>query len=245
MANAFYISHSPLFFSLASKPSKDFSPLPLTIATLSIAPRGNTRLSTATLPCVLTSHSSAAPSSESVIDCVKVSFFSLFLFVCLGCLLLGCNMAWFQDSLRRVKDIRWRDLLNLNSWVVHDYCRLVSSVNAIEPRIRVLSDDQVRRTSYMLSTSKCLGRNGVLLVDFFSFSECFICSWEQRLWNSGYAWAKGKPLLIFKLVCFEYFSPFSHGHIKRALIFANISTSIRGICCGSGGRKKEAWYATF
>ena len=38
---------------------------------------------------------------------------------------------------------KWSDVTSLNYWVVKDYYRLVDSVNALEPRIQSLSDDQV------------------------------------------------------------------------------------------------------
>lgn len=37
----------------------------------------------------------------------------------------------------------WSDLTSLNYWVVRDYYRLVNSVNALEPQIQRLSDEQV------------------------------------------------------------------------------------------------------
>ncbi|KAL3840043.1 hypothetical protein ACJIZ3_024634 [Penstemon smallii] len=37
----------------------------------------------------------------------------------------------------------WSDLSSLNYWVVKDYYRLVNSVNALEPRIQKLSDEQL------------------------------------------------------------------------------------------------------
>ncbi|KAB1220996.1 Protein translocase subunit SECA2, chloroplastic [Morella rubra] len=37
----------------------------------------------------------------------------------------------------------WSDVTSLNHWVVRDYCRLVSSVNALEPQIKRLSDEQL------------------------------------------------------------------------------------------------------
>ncbi|MQL82074.1 hypothetical protein Taro_014521 [Colocasia esculenta] len=37
----------------------------------------------------------------------------------------------------------WRDLLNLNSWVVRDYYRLVAAVNELEPRISALTDGEL------------------------------------------------------------------------------------------------------
>ncbi|KAF3332912.1 glycine cleavage complex P-protein [Carex littledalei] len=40
------------------------------------------------------------------------------------------------------QEIKWKDVLNLNSWVVRDYYRLVSSVNSLEPQIQRLSDEQ-------------------------------------------------------------------------------------------------------
>ncbi|XP_037429591.1 protein translocase subunit SECA2, chloroplastic-like isoform X1 [Triticum dicoccoides] len=38
----------------------------------------------------------------------------------------------------------WRDLCSLNAWVVGDYYRLVSAVNALEPPLRRLSDEQLK-----------------------------------------------------------------------------------------------------
>ncbi|KAK1641718.1 hypothetical protein QYE76_059523 [Lolium multiflorum] len=38
----------------------------------------------------------------------------------------------------------WRDVCSLNAWVVGDYRRLVASVNAIEPPLRRLSDEQLK-----------------------------------------------------------------------------------------------------
>ncbi|KAI0496253.1 hypothetical protein KFK09_022567 [Dendrobium nobile] len=120
MANAYpVISLCVPSLSLASKTSQGSSPFPATSATLPIAPLGNTRFFTTTLPRALSSYSSPAPSSKAVIDCVK-------------------------ESLVQATNISLRDLLNLNSWVVRDYYRLVSSVNALEPRILVLSDEQLR-----------------------------------------------------------------------------------------------------
>ncbi|CAL2235054.1 unnamed protein product [Prunus armeniaca] len=37
----------------------------------------------------------------------------------------------------------WSDVTSLNSWVVRDYYRLVSSVNSLEPQIQRLTDDQL------------------------------------------------------------------------------------------------------
>ncbi|PKU85076.1 Protein translocase subunit SECA2, chloroplastic [Dendrobium catenatum] len=120
MANAFpVISLCVPSISLASKTSQGSSPFPATSATLPITPLGSTRFFTTSLPRALSSYSSPAPSSKAVIDCVK-------------------------ESLGQATNISLRDLLNLNSWVVRDYYRLVSSVNALEPRILVLSDEQLR-----------------------------------------------------------------------------------------------------
>lgn len=44
-----------------------------------------------------------------------------------------------MGSLRK----RATDFTSLNYWVVRDYYRLVESVNAIEPQIQILSDEQV------------------------------------------------------------------------------------------------------
>ncbi|XP_068339736.1 protein translocase subunit SECA2, chloroplastic isoform X1 [Pyrus communis] len=37
----------------------------------------------------------------------------------------------------------WSDVTSLNNWVVQDYYRLVKSVNALEPQVQSLSDDQL------------------------------------------------------------------------------------------------------
>ncbi|GMH31238.1 hypothetical protein Nepgr_033081 [Nepenthes gracilis] len=39
---------------------------------------------------------------------------------------------------------KWSDITSLNHWVVKDYYRLVDFVNALEPRVRSLSDDQLK-----------------------------------------------------------------------------------------------------
>lgn len=49
-----------------------------------------------------------------------------------------------KESLGKLRDISWRDLWSMNSWVVRDYYRLVSAVNALEPDIVRLSDEQLR-----------------------------------------------------------------------------------------------------
>ncbi|KAK7835122.1 protein translocase subunit seca2 [Quercus suber] len=46
------------------------------------------------------------------------------------------------DHLGRVTKT-WSDLTSLNHWVVRDYYRLVNSVNALEPKIQSLSDEQL------------------------------------------------------------------------------------------------------
>ncbi|EPS58374.1 hypothetical protein M569_16440, partial [Genlisea aurea] len=52
----------------------------------------------------------------------------------------------FASLKERLGDVKktWCDLTNLNYWVVKDYCRLVSSVNALEIGIQKLSDEQLR-----------------------------------------------------------------------------------------------------
>ncbi|KAK7812560.1 putative disease resistance protein, partial [Quercus suber] len=47
-----------------------------------------------------------------------------------------------NDHLGRVTKT-WSDLTSLNHWVVRDYYRLVNSVNALEPKIQSLSDEQL------------------------------------------------------------------------------------------------------
>jgi SMC interacting uncharacterized protein involved in chromosome segregation len=37
----------------------------------------------------------------------------------------------------------WRQMLSLNHWVVHDYFKLVETVNELEPWMTRLSDEQV------------------------------------------------------------------------------------------------------
>lgn len=37
----------------------------------------------------------------------------------------------------------WSNVTSLNYWVVRDYYRLVKSVNALEPQIQRLTDEQV------------------------------------------------------------------------------------------------------
>ncbi|XP_065617045.1 protein translocase subunit SECA2, chloroplastic isoform X2 [Quercus suber] len=50
--------------------------------------------------------------------------------------------AVLKDHLGRVTKT-WSDLTSLNHWVVRDYYRLVNSVNALEPKIQSLSDEQL------------------------------------------------------------------------------------------------------
>jgi preprotein translocase subunit SecA len=47
-----------------------------------------------------------------------------------------------QENLGRIHKT-FTDFTSLNHWVVNDYFRLVNSVNAFEPRIQALSDDQL------------------------------------------------------------------------------------------------------
>ncbi|XP_020274388.1 protein translocase subunit SECA2, chloroplastic [Asparagus officinalis] len=49
-----------------------------------------------------------------------------------------------KETVGHLKGIKWSDFWTLNSWVVRDYYRLVSSVNALEPQLRRLSDEQLR-----------------------------------------------------------------------------------------------------
>jgi SMC interacting uncharacterized protein involved in chromosome segregation len=37
----------------------------------------------------------------------------------------------------------WRQMLSLNHWVVHEYFKLVETVNELEPWMTRLSDEQV------------------------------------------------------------------------------------------------------
>lgn len=47
-----------------------------------------------------------------------------------------------QENLGRIQKTL-SDFTSLNQWVVRDYYRLVNSVNAFEPRIQALSDEQL------------------------------------------------------------------------------------------------------
>ncbi|XP_008781674.2 protein translocase subunit SECA2, chloroplastic isoform X2 [Phoenix dactylifera] len=49
-----------------------------------------------------------------------------------------------KEKLGSLKGTKWSDLWSLNNWVVRDYYRLVNAVNALEPRIQRLSDEQLR-----------------------------------------------------------------------------------------------------
>lgn len=51
-----------------------------------------------------------------------------------------------QESLRPFKEFKpkWGQLIKLNYWVVRDYCKLVESVNALEPVLQALSNEQLR-----------------------------------------------------------------------------------------------------
>ncbi|KAK9270302.1 hypothetical protein L1049_025880 [Liquidambar formosana] len=51
-------------------------------------------------------------------------------------------VASLKESLGRVTK-SWSDITSLNNWVVRDYYRLVNSVNAFEPLIQELSDEQL------------------------------------------------------------------------------------------------------
>lgn len=61
-----------------------------------------------------------------------------------------------KEKLGYLQGIKWSDLWSLNSWVVRDYYRLVSSVNALEPQLRRLSDEQLRgkTTEFRLRLSR-------------------------------------------------------------------------------------------
>uniref|UniRef100_A0A7C9EPK1 Protein translocase subunit SecA n=2 Tax=Opuntia streptacantha TaxID=393608 RepID=A0A7C9EPK1_OPUST len=51
--------------------------------------------------------------------------------------------AVLKEGVGQIKK-KWSDVTSLNYWVVKDYYRLVDSVNALEPRIQSLSDDQLK-----------------------------------------------------------------------------------------------------
>ncbi|PKA56238.1 Protein translocase subunit SECA2, chloroplastic [Apostasia shenzhenica] len=140
MANALpVLSQSSLSFSLTYKPSEAAS-LPST-ASSRLPARGNTRISPPTLSRASISFSSPTTSSKPLLDSLKAI------------------VLWpfrFQESIGKVKDIRWSDLWSMNNWVVRDYYRLVSSVNALEPIIRSLSDEQLtaKTAEFRLRLSK-------------------------------------------------------------------------------------------
>lgn len=48
----------------------------------------------------------------------------------------------FQENVGRIKKAI-NDFTSMNYWVVRDYYRLVDTVNAFEPQIQRLSDEQV------------------------------------------------------------------------------------------------------
>lgn len=89
----------------------------------------------------------------------------------------------------------WSDVTSLNNWVVRDYYRLVKSVNALEPQVQSLSDDQV-----WWFRSICL----FVVLDFFWLFENWVvfvsCSLLLKLRSSGKGWERGRHLLISKLV---------------------------------------------
>ncbi|KAF5956017.1 hypothetical protein HYC85_008873 [Camellia sinensis] len=51
-------------------------------------------------------------------------------------------LSSLKEDLGRVTKV-WSDFSSLNYWVVRDYYRLVNSVNALEPHIQGLSDEQL------------------------------------------------------------------------------------------------------
>ncbi|KAK6938361.1 SecA, preprotein cross-linking domain [Dillenia turbinata] len=53
-----------------------------------------------------------------------------------------CFVSSVKENIGRFKK-NWNDFTSLNYWVVRDYNRLVNDVNALEPRIQRLSDDQL------------------------------------------------------------------------------------------------------
>ncbi|XP_057773204.1 protein translocase subunit SECA2, chloroplastic [Salvia miltiorrhiza] len=55
----------------------------------------------------------------------------------------SCIASSLKEKIGGVKKT-WDELSSLNHWVVRDYYRLVNSVNALEPHIQKLSDEQLR-----------------------------------------------------------------------------------------------------
>ncbi|XP_047957613.1 protein translocase subunit SECA2, chloroplastic [Salvia hispanica] len=55
----------------------------------------------------------------------------------------SCIISSLKDKIGGIQKT-WNELSSLNHWVVRDYYRLVNSVNALEPHIQKLSDEQLR-----------------------------------------------------------------------------------------------------
>ncbi|KAG0452021.1 hypothetical protein HPP92_025904 [Vanilla planifolia] len=109
------------YFPVTHKPSPSYFSLPTTNAITHYPSHNKTSFSS-------TSTRSASSSSSSSSSTVA---------------LLKPVSDQVKESLGQGKVIRWRDLWSMNSWVVRDYHRLVSSVNAFEPQIQRLSDEQL------------------------------------------------------------------------------------------------------
>ncbi|XP_078156909.1 preprotein translocase SecA family protein isoform X2 [Carex rostrata] len=75
------------------------------------------------------------------------------------------------------KEIKWKDVLNLNSWVVRDYYRLVSSVNSLEPQIQRLSDEQLREKTAELRSRLS---QGATLADIQAEAFCVVREAARR-----------------------------------------------------------------
>ncbi|XP_057541828.1 protein translocase subunit SECA2, chloroplastic [Amaranthus tricolor] len=67
-------------------------------------------------------------------------------------------LAFLKDGFVKVKK-KWDDVTSLNNWVVKDYYRLVDSVNALEPRIQSLSDDQLKDKTEEFRSRLALGES--------------------------------------------------------------------------------------
>ncbi|CAO2827953.1 unnamed protein product [Amaranthus hypochondriacus] len=67
-------------------------------------------------------------------------------------------LAFLKDGFVKVKK-KWDDVTSLNNWVVKDYYRLVDSVNALEPRIQSLSDDQLKAKTEEFRSRLALGES--------------------------------------------------------------------------------------
>lgn len=95
----------------------------------------------------------------------------------------------------------WSDFTSLNYWVVRDYYRLVKSVNALEPQIQRLSNEQVLcAMGFFLFFYFYFKFFNVHILIIWMMGFIFNYSLGLKLWISGKGCARGKHWRIFKLV---------------------------------------------